>query len=331
MRAGRTRSCRPAAGARSGTPLRALVVVLALVAGARGAAAVEETPTELQGVGVEERLGTHVDLNLTFVAQDGRTVRLGDYFGDDKPVLLTLNYYTCTALCNLHLNGLVESLRSFDWKPGDEYRIVTVSINPKEDAALARGKRANYLKALEKGEDVDWSFLTVVRGPDGRPSATNVKKLAASVGFGYRYDPDSDQYAHAAVTMFLSPEGKVARYLYGIDLPVRDVKFALMEAAEGRVGSTIDKILLTCFHYDETAGRYGAYAFGIMRLGAGLTLLAVGMLLLVMWRRERSRRSQPREPAPESPRESAPGAVPEPRNGSAGRETDVLQASGYDR
>jgi len=278
-----------------------VVVAAALAAGmgARPAGAVEETPKALEGVGVEEHLGRHVDLELPFTDETGKSVRLGDYFQDEKPVMLTLNYYTCTALCNLHLNGLVETLRELGWVPGDEYRIVTVSINPEEDAALAAGKRANYLKALqlerESGEpDLGWHFLTAANGPGGRRGDANVRALAASVGFGYRYDPESKQYAHAAVTMFLSPDGKIARYLYGIDLSPRDVKFALMEAAEGRVGSTLERILLTCFHYDDLTGRYGAYAFGIMRLGALVTLVALGGLLLAQWRRERRRRGEAR-------------------------------------
>jgi protein SCO1/2 len=302
-RRARRRAGGPAPRVAAGAAALAVALALTLV-GPRGVRAVEETPTQLEGVGVEEHLGDSVDLTLTFTDENGRRVKLGDYFRDDKPVVLTLNYYTCTALCNLHLNALVETLRELDWTPGEEFRVVTVSINPAEDAALARGKRASYLKVLEKGPDAGWHFLTAGDGGDpprgdapnddsprdaSAARDLNVRALARSVGFGYRYDPESQQYAHAAVTMFLSPEGKVARYLYGIGLPPRDVKFGLIEAAEGRVGSTLEKILLTCFHYDEQAGRYGAYAFGIMRLGAIVTLVALGLLLLVLWRRERGR------------------------------------------
>lgn len=243
------------------------------------AGAVEQEPNQLQGVGVEEHLGDFIDLDLTFTNRNGEKVALQDFFDGEKPVMLTLNYYTCTALCNLHLNGLAEALRTFDWKPGDQYRIVTISINPKETPELARGKRANYLKKLEKGDDVDWSFLVGEK--------ENIDRLAQQIGFGYRYDPKSDQYAHAALTTFLSPKGKIARYIYGIDLKPQDIKFSLMEASDGEVGSTVDKVLLTCFHYDESEGRYGPYAFGIMRLGAVITLIAVGFLLLVFWRREK--------------------------------------------
>lgn len=278
-RAGRARAGRGRSVARA---FVAAVAAAAVVGGAAAPAwAVEETPQQLDGVGVTEHLGDSIDRDLTFTDQRGEPVRLGQYFGDGKPVLLTLNYYRCTALCSLQLNGLVETLRSLDWNPGDQYRIVTVSIDPKETAELARGKRANYLKALEKGDDADWSFLV------GEPA--NIAALAKQVGFGYRYDPRSGEYAHAALTTFLSPEGKIARYLYGISLVPQDVKFALLEAAEGRVGSTLERILLTCFHYDEAAGAYGPYAFGIMRLGAVVTLLVLGIALLVLWRRERRR------------------------------------------
>jgi protein SCO1/2 len=244
---------------------------------------------EANEIAVDEMLGAELDLDLTFVDQEGKTVTLGDYFDGEHPVLITLNYYRCPTLCNLQLNGLTRTLQGFEWTPGDQYRIVTVSIDPREGPELAAKKRATHLEALGRGE-VDWNFLT--------GDALQVRMLAAQLGIGYAYDAEQDQYAHPAVLMFISPEGKVARYLYGLEYQPSDVKFALMEAAQGRVGSPVDKLILSCFHYDATLGEYGPFAMGIMRLGGGAMILIVGIPLVIAWRRERRRRlsSRPNKP-----------------------------------
>ncbi|MFO7566325.1 MAG: SCO family protein [Enhygromyxa sp.] len=233
---------------------------------------------EAKQVAVDETLGGYLDKNLSFVDHDGREVQLGDYFDGERPVLVTLNYFRCPTLCNLQLNALTRTLEAFDWTPGEQYRIVTVSIDPRETAELAAQKRATHLEALGRGE-VDWNFLT--------GDAAQIMMLAAQLGIGYAYDAEQDQYAHPAVLMFASPEGKVARYLYGLEYNPTDVKFALMEAAEGRVGSPVDKLILSCFHYDATLGEYGPFAMGIMRLGGATMVLIVGIPLVFVWRRER--------------------------------------------
>jgi protein SCO1 len=250
------------------------------------ARAEESLPSELDGITVNERLGNHVDTQLTFTDQDGETVRLGKYFDGSLPVMMTLNYYRCTTLCNIQLNQLKTGLRALGWKPGEKFRIVTVSIDHRETPALARGKRATYLESLGMGE-VEWAFLV--------GSEQNIRKLADSLGFGYRYDAEGDQYAHPAAVMFLSPDAKVARYLYGLEYSPWDLRFALLESAEGRVGSVADRVILSCFHYDPATKRYGPFAFGLMRLGGVLTVLLLGGFLLGMWRRERSRRRHLRE------------------------------------
>ena len=158
---------------------------------------------------------------------------------------------------------------------------VAVSIDHREPAGLAHDKRAVYLSGLGRGE-VDWSFHV--------GDQASIEALARAVGFGFRYDPEQDQIAHPAVLFFLSPEGKISRYLYGIDYPARDLKFSLIEASEGRVGSTLDKILLSCFHYDPSLGRYGPFAMGIMRLGGSITVVVLVVFLALLWRRERRRR-----------------------------------------
>jgi protein SCO1/2 len=244
---------------------------------------------EANEVAVDEMLGGELDMDLRFVDHLGNEVRLGDYFDGDRPVLITLNYYRCPTLCNLQLNSLTRTLEGFaetrDWQPGEQYRIVTVSIDPREGPELAAKKRATHLEALgvdPDQSDYDWNFLT--------GDALQVRMLAASLGVGYAYDAEQDQYAHPAVLMFASPDGKVARYLYGLEYQPTDVKFALMEAAEGRVGSPVDKLILSCFHYDASLGEYGPFAMGIMRLGGAAMILIVGIPMAFVWRRERRRR-----------------------------------------
>lgn len=233
-------------------------------------------------VDVDEMLGAELDLDLRFTDHNGESVRLGDYFDGERPVLITLNYYRCKTLCNLQLNSLTDTLSQFEWTPGDHYRIVTVSIDPNETVELAHDKRAAHLEALDRGDDVDWNFLV--------GDALQVRMLAAQLGVSYAYDEEQDQYAHPAVLMFVSPEGKLVRYIYGLTYAAGDLKFAVMEAAEGRVGSTMDKLILSCFHYDASIGRYGLFAMGVMRLGGALMVVIVGIPLVILWRRERQHR-----------------------------------------
>jgi len=244
----------------------------------QSALAEEQRPKQLQGVTVKEQLGKQLKLDIPFRDEQGRHVKLADYFRDGKPVLLTLNYYRCKMLCSLQLTAVMKGMRELSWTPGKEYRVVTISINPKEGPKLAQQKRQTYLKALGKG-DVDWHFLV------GKKD--NIDQVARGVGFVYRYIPKQDQYAHPAAIYFLSPDGKVSRYLYGLEYPGRQLKFALVEASEGRVGSPVDRIILSCFHYDASVGRYGPFAFGIMRLAGVVTLVLLGLTLGLYWRHER--------------------------------------------
>lgn len=241
-------------------------------------------------IDVEEHLGNILDRNVPFVDHTGKRVKIGDYFDGERPVLLTLNYFRCPVMCNVQLNNLTETLRDFEWTPGDgNFRVVTVSIDPREDAALAAAKRQTHLAALGRGEAVDWAFLTAEDG-----DALGIRLLAAQLGISYAYDPEQDQYAHPGVVAFISPDGKIARYVYGLSYVGNDLKFGLLEAAEGRVGTTLDRFILSCFHYDASLGRYGLFAFGLLRLAGALSVLLIGAALLVFWRRERrvSRREE---------------------------------------
>ena len=262
--------------------LRGLIAVSLLLLAAP-AHAEETLPKKLVGIDVEEHLGQQVALDTQFTDHAGKSVKLADYFKSGKPVLLTLNYYTCTTLCSVQLNALVRALKKLQWTAGKEFRQVTVSIDHREDQHLAAGKRNNYLESLGRGDDLDWSFLV---GKEDQ-----IAKVAGSVGFGYRYDAELNQWAHPAVIMFISPTGKITRYIYGLEMSTQDLKFALIEAGEGKVGSTVDRLILSCFHYDASSGRYGPYAVGIMRLGGGATLLILALFLGLWWRRESRRQA----------------------------------------
>ncbi|MCB1153715.1 SCO family protein [bacterium] len=241
------------------------------------AKAEEPLPNQLEGVAIQEHLGEQLDLSIPFTDHNGQAVTLKNYVRGDLPVILTLNYYECPMLCTLVLNSLTKSLGGMDWAPGQNFRIVTISIDPNETPKLAAKKRASHLEELGLG-DADWSFLVGTK--------ENIDRVAETVGFGYKYDEDQDQYAHPAAIFFLSPEGKVSRYLYGLDYKPRDVKFALVESSEGRVGSPVDKLVLSCFHYDSSIGAYGPFAFGMMRVGGVVTVVVMAVMLGFFWRRE---------------------------------------------
>ncbi|MCZ7587024.1 MAG: SCO family protein [Deltaproteobacteria bacterium] len=232
---------------------------------------------------MEEHLGRAVPAELTFRDQNGDTVRLGDYWKDGKTVMLTLNYFECPMLCSIQLNKLVEGLRELSWTIGEDFRIVTVSIDSTEKPKLAKAKRATYLKELGRPE-ADWNFLT---GDDA-----SIRALADAVGFRFHWVEETKQFAHPAVVFVLSPDGVVARYIYGIEYPARDLKFALVEASEGRLGSPVDKFFLSCFHYDSTVGAYGPWAMGIMRAAGVVSMLVLSVVLTALWRRDLARRAR---------------------------------------
>ena len=239
----------------------------------------DQVPEGLNDVGVEEHLDAQLPMDLEFVDENGAAVRLGDFFDGDRPVILTLNYYKCPMLCGLQLNGVVDGLEEMDWTPGVEFEMVTVSINPLETPELAKAKKQNYLKRYERPAAArGWHFLT------GRED--NIKRLAETVGFGYRYDPEVDQYAHAAVIFACTPDGRVARYLYGIEYPAKRLKLALMEASEGEIGGALDQLIMYCYHYDPSSRRYAPVAMNIMRVGGGASALVLVLVLGGLWVRE---------------------------------------------
>jgi protein SCO1/2 len=255
-----------------------LVLMATLALAARPAHAAEPLPPQLADVAIAEHLDRQVDLDAAFVDHRGHRVRLRDYLKPDKPLLLTLNYYRCPMLCNLQLNALARALRELGWLAGREFELLTISINPREGWQLAQAKRASYLRLLRR-PGAEWHFLV--------GEQRSIDAVANAVGFRFRWLPEQQLYAHPAAIFFLSPQGRVARYLYGLDYAPRPIKLALIEAAAGRVGSTIDRLVLSCFHYDPKTGRYTPFAVGIMRLAGLATALLLGATLLALWRRER--------------------------------------------
>lgn len=264
-----------------------LLVSLSLLLGAPARAQrIEPAPKDLEKVGVTEHLGAQIPLDLTFIDSDGKQRRLGDFFDGTRPVILTLNYSDCPMLCSLQLNGLLDTLEKMSWTIGQQFQIVTISINPLETPQRAALTKQKYLKLYGRpGSDGGWHFLT------SRQEAA-IKRVADAVGFGYVYVADQKQYAHPAVLMICTPDGKVSRYLGGIEYDPQTLRLSLVEASAGKVGSAMDTVLLYCFHYDSSKGRYGPAAMNLMRAGSLLTVTVVGGLLIVLWRRERGQRSE---------------------------------------
>lgn len=267
-----------------------LLAIAAAAAVGRPVAAqrMEAAPEELSEVGVQEHLNTRLPLDLAFTDSSGKPVKLGEFFDNQRPVILTLNYSNCPMLCSLQLNGLFAGLQGVDWNLGDKYRMVTVSIDPAETPERAEETKQKYLKIYGRANvGQGWHFLT--------GEEKNIRQLAKTVGFGYTYDAVKQQYLHVAVTFVCTPDGRVSRYLYGIEYAPQTVRLALLEAAEGKIGTTMDKVLMFCFQYDEQKGQYAPAAVNLMRAGGVITLVFLGGILGWYWRRE-SRKAKKLDP-----------------------------------
>jgi protein SCO1/2 len=239
----------------------------------------QSVPDVLAKVGVDQKLDSQIPLDVPFVDETGRAVTLREYFGS-KPILLTLVYYECPMLCTQVLNGTVGTLKTLNFTAGREFDIVTVSFNPKETPELAATKKTSYVAKYGRPEAASgWHFLT------GQQPA--IDALASSVGFRYYYDKASDQYVHASAIMLITPQGRVSRYFYGIEYPPRDVRLGLIEAAQGRIGSVVDQVLLYCYHYDPHAGKYSMVVMNVMRLAGIVTIVLLAGFIVAMWRWDR--------------------------------------------
>jgi protein SCO1/2 len=236
-------------------------------------------PIIMQGVGIDQNLNAQIPLALTFQDETGQAVRLGQYFRD-KPVVLALVYYECPGLCDLVLNGLSHAMGQMSLNIGSDYDVVVVSFNPQETWQLAAAKKANYVEKYQRaGAKQGWHFLT------GHEDA--IKKLTSTVGFHYNWDPVSKQFAHASGIMVLTPEGKIARYFYGIEYKPRDLRLGLVEASANKIGTTADQVLLFCYHYDPMTGKYGVIIAQVTQVLGTATVLALGGFVFIMIRRER--------------------------------------------
>jgi protein SCO1/2 len=236
-------------------------------------------PAMLEKVGIDQRLNAQLPLQTTFLDESGRTVQLGEYF-KDKPVVLAMVYYTCPMLCNEVLNGLTSSLKMLQFSAGKEFEVVAISINPTERPTHALEKRAGYLNRYRRaGSEAGWHFLT--------GEEKSIKAVAEAVGFRYAWDPAIQQYAHASAIMVATPEGKLAQYFYGISYSPKDLRLGLVEASKNQIGSLVDQLLLFCYHYDPTTGKYSTAVMRLVRVAGAFTALGIGLFVVMMFRRER--------------------------------------------
>jgi protein SCO1/2 len=239
----------------------------------------DRTPTPLARVAFEQRLGAPLPLDVPFRDEDGRTVRLGAYWGR-KPVVLALVYYACPMLCTEVLNGLASALDVLDESVGEEFDVVTISFDPRETPVMAAGKKKAYLDRYKRPTAAaGWHFLT--------GDEASIKAVTDAAGFQYAWDAKTEQFAHATGVIVTTPDGRLSRYFFGIDFAPRDLKFALIESSNGQVGRLADKLLLYCYHYDPSSGTYGLVVTRLVRAGGVVTLLALVGFVVVSLARER--------------------------------------------
>ena len=236
-------------------------------------------PGALQGVGIDQKLDAQIPLDLTFRDELGRTVPLSTYFQSGKPVLLAPVYYRCPMLCTQILNGLASSLKAVSFNPGQEFEVVAFSFDSKDTVELAAAKKETYLRWYGRANTANgWHFLT--------GDEPNIRAVMDAVGFHYKYDPATDQYAHASGVMIVTPEGRLSKYFYGVEYAPRDIRLGLVEASLNKIGTPVDQILLFCYHYDPATGKYGAVAINTLRIAAGSFVVVAGAFLLIMLRRD---------------------------------------------
>lgn len=234
----------------------------------------KQTPALLRGVGIDQRLNQQLPLNLLFTDASGKQVRIGDYFGQ-KPVILSLVYFNCPNLCTMVEDNLLRSLRVLNFTVGKQFNVLTVSFDPHDTPEMAADKRAIYLGLYgRKGSENGWHFLT---GDEG-----SIKALTEAVGFHYNYDPTTHLYAHAVAILVLTPQGKISRYFYGLEYPAGTLRLALVHASDDKIGSPVDQLILYCCQYDPATGKYDWIISRVLMLGAIVTVLCLGALILLL-------------------------------------------------
>jgi len=261
----------------------AMLLLMTAIASPSAKAQQIATPAILSKVGITQNLNAQIPPDLTFRDEAGNSVRIGEFFGK-KPIVLSLVYFDCPALCTEVLNGELRTMKAIALDLGKDFDAVTVSFEPADTPALAKAKRDVYIGQYGRpGATGHWHFLT-----GEQPS---IDALTNIVGFRYAYDSSIRQYAHAAAILILTPDGRIDRYFYGVQYPARDVRLGLIEASEGKIGSLTDQALLYCYQYDPMTGKYGVVVMNVLRAAGGLTVLLLGIFMAVMFLRERKRSS----------------------------------------
>lgn len=277
-------------------------LVVALAAPASSAGAQDFVPPGLENVGVDEHLDRRIPLDLAFRNSRGERVTLGQLVDGERPILLNLVYHSCPSFCSLVLDGTSRVLARQPWTIGEEFIVLTISIDPRDTPEIAEARRLRELRAYGRdAAERGWHFLVAQRTLSERENLAaygvypEMERLAEAVGFRYQWMPREGQYAHPGVLILLTPDGRVARYLYGIEHDPNDVRIGLLEASEGRSLSSVERVILYCYRYDSSQQKYVVMAERIMRIGGALTALALGAVLAFFWRRELRKRRAPEE------------------------------------
>jgi protein SCO1/2 len=240
-----------------------------------------EPPPQLENVGIDQKLDSQIPLDAVVRDEQGHEVTLGQLLGK-RPAILALVYYECPMLCNMVLNGALRAAKALTLNAGSDYDVIALSFDPAETPDLARRKKEEYIERYNRpGAEQGWRFLTA--------NEVNIQKVTAAAGFRYARDPANNQWAHASAILVLTPGGRVARYFFGVEYSARDLRFGLVEAAEGRVGTAVDQILLYCFHYDPATGKYSLAVMNTLRAGGVLTVSAILIFWLAQYRRGRKK------------------------------------------
>jgi protein SCO1/2 len=239
-----------------------------------------QKPVGLEFVGIEQHLNADVPVNLEFRDEQGNPVKLADYFGHGRPVILNLGYYQCPMLCSELLEGLVGSMKALTFDVGKEFDVVTLSFDPHETPEMAAAKKRDIMKRYGRaGADQGWHFLT--------GQADQINALTKSVGFQFQFDPKTQQYAHAAAIVMLTPDHHISGYFYGVEFSPKDLRLGLVQASQNQIGNIGDQVLLYCYHYDPRTGKYGAIISNILKLSGLATMLILGTFMFIMFRADR--------------------------------------------
>lgn len=256
----------------------AFVLILLLAASSAAGQDFLSFKSPTKGLEIEQKLDAQLPLDLVFRDETGRQVKLGDYFHKGRPVVINLVYFTCPMLCNVVLDSLTAAIADIKMEPGKDYELVTISFDHRDTPKLAAERKEIYSRRYgRRGADEGWHFLTT--------DEATVRKITAALGFRYAWDPKAQQFAHGTMTAVITPEGKVSRYLFGIDNPARDLRLAIVEASNGKIGSPADQLLLLCYHYDPGTGTYAKQAMNLVRAGGVATMVALAGFIFFLSRR----------------------------------------------